>query len=91
MASVVRFPIDVCISDRTFDAEATAIICQAFDKTCKELHDTGQPEVVRELIAKRIIEIAGRGERDPDKMCEAALLSFGFRRDVSGGSPRSAA
>ena len=33
--------------------------------------------MVREVIAKRVIEIAGRGGRDPDKMCEAALTSLG--------------
>lgn len=70
--------------DEAFDAEATAKLCEAFDRACRELHDMGQPELVREVIAKRIIEIAGQGERDPDKMCEAALLALGFRRDVGG-------
>jgi hypothetical protein len=65
-------------SDRAFDAETTALICQAFDKVCRALHDRGQPDSVREVIAKRVIEIAGRGERDPDKMCEAALTSLGL-------------
>jgi hypothetical protein len=32
--------------------------------TCRELHDKGQPAVVTEIIAKRLIEIAGRGERN---------------------------
>jgi hypothetical protein len=35
---------------------------------------------VREVIAKRLIAIAGRGERDPDKTCTAALISFGVWR-----------
>ena len=42
------------------------------------LHDTGQPENVQEVIAKRIIDIAETGERDPDKMCERVLLTFGL-------------
>jgi hypothetical protein len=80
MANILRFRLPAQVfqfSDRAFDAETTALICQAFDKTCRALHDRGQPESVKEIIAKRVIEIAGRGERDPDKMCEAALASLG--------------
>jgi hypothetical protein len=83
-AMACTFPFLIEISDRAFDAEATAIICKAFDKTCKELHDRGQPDSVREIIARQIIEIAGRGERDPDNLCEATLISLGFRRDLPG-------
>jgi hypothetical protein len=37
---------------------------EAFDDACKELHDTGQPPIVYEVIAKRIIDAAKNGERD---------------------------
>jgi hypothetical protein len=40
------------------------------------LGDTGQPNIDRELIARRVIEIAGRGEHDPIKLCEATLASL---------------
>jgi hypothetical protein len=66
------------LADRSFDAETTTLIGQAFDKVCRELHDRGQPESVREVIAKRIICIAARGERDPDEMCKAALMALGI-------------
>jgi hypothetical protein len=84
MASILPLSVPdqiLHISDQSFDAETTELICNAFDKTCKELHDSGQPDSVKEVIAKRIIEIAGRGERDPDKMCEAALISLGLKRN----------
>jgi hypothetical protein len=61
MAAILRLPSPapvLQISDRTFDAEVTALICQASDKTCRALHDTGQPHSVKEIIAKRIIGIA---------------------------------
>jgi hypothetical protein len=84
VASILPFPqtdeIVLQFTDRCFDDEATATICQAFDKVCWELHDWGQPQTVRDVIAKRLIAIAGRGERDPDKMCAAALISFGMWR-----------
>ena len=66
---------NVVISDRSFDAETTAIIGQAFDKACEEMHDKIQPDWFRESIAKRLIEIAARGERDPKTMCESALIA----------------
>jgi hypothetical protein len=40
------------------------------------LHDRGQPEVVREVIAKRIIEAAQRGVVDPASLCADALSAF---------------
>ena len=39
-----------------FDDEATRIMGEAFDTACEGLQDTGQPALVREIIAKRIIE-----------------------------------
>ena len=32
----------------------------------------------REMIAKRIIEAAKNGERDPARLCEQALIPFGI-------------
>ena len=34
---------------------------EAFDAACKGLRDTGQPIVVQEVIAKRIIKAAMKG------------------------------
>jgi hypothetical protein len=36
-----------------FDDEATRIMGEAFDAACGGLQDTGQPALVREIIAKR--------------------------------------
>jgi hypothetical protein len=33
----------------------------------------GQPKIVLEIIAQRIVEAAKRGERDPARLVEAAL------------------
>jgi hypothetical protein len=50
----------------------------AFDCITKGLHDTGQPDVVQEIIAKRIVELARDGERDPQKLANMALHSLGI-------------
>ena len=61
------------VSPGVFDPEALAAIDEAFDAACKALHDTGQPEIVLEIIAQRIIEAARRGERNQVRLVEAAL------------------
>jgi hypothetical protein len=61
------------ITPGVFDPEALAAIVEAFDLACKALDDGGQPKIVREIIAQRIIEAAGRGERDPVRLAKAAL------------------
>jgi hypothetical protein len=61
-----------------FDHNATRAMGKAFDRACHSLHDIGQPDVVREIIAKRIIEVARDGERDPDELCVRAVKALGF-------------
>jgi hypothetical protein len=59
-----------------FDDYATRVMGEAFDSARKELHDTGQPEIVYEVIAKRIIDEAKKGERDPLRLRNAALAGL---------------
>lgn len=69
------------IDGRVFDAAATEAMGVAFDKARRMLHDKGQPAVVQEIIAKRIIDIATIGGRDPDEMARRALLGLGITRE----------
>ena len=39
---------------------------EAFDNACSQLHDRGQPAIVYEVIAKRIIDAAEAGETHLD-------------------------
>ena len=57
----------------TFQPEVIAAMNEAFDAACKELQDSGQPELVLDVIAERIIAAASAGERDPVRLREAAL------------------
>jgi hypothetical protein len=66
------------LKDQSFDPELVQVMGRAFDGAAKNLHDRGQPALVRDIIAKRIIDIAKTGERDPDKICERVLRSFGM-------------
>jgi hypothetical protein len=51
---------------------------EAFDAATRELHDTGQPALVCEIIAEHIIDIAAKGERDPKQIALRALDALGI-------------
>jgi hypothetical protein len=61
------------------DDDATQVMGKAFDRACQSLHDNEQPDLVRQIIAKRIVEVARKGERDLDELCARALQALGFR------------
>ena len=66
------------LKEQSFDDEATRVMGQAYDQARRMLHHSGQLNVVLELIAKRIIEIALTGERNPDQLARGALEALGF-------------
>ena len=59
-----------------FDDRVTEIMGEAFDSACKELHDTGQPPIVYEVIAKRIIDATRTGERDVTRLRNVGLAAL---------------
>ena len=78
MATVLPF----VLNRFDFDDEATRIMGEAFDAACKDLDVTGLPAVVPEIIAKRIIEAAKKGERDPVRLRNAGLAALGYDREA---------
>ena len=60
-----------------FDPDTVDVLGEAYNKACRSLHDTGQPYIVNEIIARRIIALAHTGERDPDQLCAGALTALG--------------
>jgi len=79
MTVILRF-IEEADLAAVFDDHATGVMGEAFDAACKDLRDTGQPDLVYEVIAKRIIEAAKSGERDPEKLRDWALTAFGRKQ-----------
>ena len=65
-----------------FDPETIALMSEAFAAAVKELQgDTGQPQIVLEVIAQRIITALRAGERDPDRLRAAALAGMPREED----------
>ena len=78
MASILPF---IKKSGIVFDDHATSILGEAFDAACKELHDKGQPTIVYEVIARRIIDAARNGERDPIRLRNLGLAGLGLDKE----------
>jgi hypothetical protein len=64
-----------------FDRDTTDIVTKAYGHACRMLHDKGQPAVVQEVIAQRIVEIVRTGERDPNRICQRVLTDLGLQSD----------
>jgi hypothetical protein len=60
------------IEGAAFEPEIIALLIRAYEAAVKRV-GKGQPLVVLETLAKRIIEIAGSGERDLQKMIDHAV------------------
>jgi hypothetical protein len=79
MADILQFKPRLNV----FAPELTSAMADAYDKAIALLPDSEAELAVRELVAKRIVRLARRGERDPEHLCSSALS--GFRK------PRTAA
>lgn len=62
-----------------FDYETLSLLGEAYDKALGSVHHTAQAPIVRETMALRILEVAYQGERDPERLCHAALGALGSR------------
>jgi hypothetical protein len=70
------------IQDVFFDDKATLAMGAAFDQASSSLRHFARNDKVRELAAKRIIEAAKNGERDPIRLHSQAIMGFSID-DVS--------
>ena len=66
----------------SFDDETMRVMGEAFDRVCDALGNFGEGVTVREIIAKRIIEVAKTGERNPSNFYRQALKDVRRRRNV---------
>jgi hypothetical protein len=79
MAEILQFRPRLTV----FVPELTSAMGDAYDKAIAALPNRDSGLMVHELLAKRIIRLARRGEYDPEHLCSSALS--GFRK------PRTAA
>ena len=73
--------IDEYLPREIIAPEILSAIREAWSRATDSLHDTGQPALVREIIAGRILRLARNGELDPRKLCEEALKGLGIHSE----------
>lgn len=64
--------------DASFDDETMRMMGEVFDRTCDALGNFSEGVTVREIIAKRIVEVAKTGERNPSHLYRQALKVLGI-------------
>jgi hypothetical protein len=66
-------PIRPYLDGQRFDAETRRLMGLAFESALQARRIWGVLDPPREAIAKAIIDLAKGGERDPERLCDAAL------------------
>ena len=65
----------------SFSPEEIGAMTTAYEAVRKKLHDRGQPELVNEIIAKRIVEVGKTKALNATEMASRVLKSFGLPED----------
>jgi hypothetical protein len=67
--------------EAAFGPELTRVMGDAFERATRSLHDSGQPDLIKEVMAKRIVDAVRRGIRDPRQLCLEATKGLGVKTD----------
>jgi hypothetical protein len=74
MATLLSFLKD----QAAFDPETVQAMSAAFDDVCRALKLKLSETKGREAVAKKIIELARKGERNPALLCQKVLRAVGI-------------
>jgi hypothetical protein len=73
-------PIDSLLGNGAFDPETASLLASAFESAWETVKKSGSPLAadgqalsMREILARRIIDSAQTGERDPKRLINDAL------------------
>src|SRR6202051_2065308 len=87
-------PIKELLKQQSFEPDEIKVLSTAFEDALRELRLVDRTDPATQLVAKRIIELAQQGERDPIRLREGAIkgISQARGRSVSSSQrpPRSA-
>ena len=62
--------------ENTFSPETIAILEVAYERAIATLHDNDRLQAVREIVARRIITLAMKGERNPERLFKIAVADL---------------
>jgi hypothetical protein len=78
-------PIRQYLQGHRVDPETARLLGVAFEMALVTLKQRREIDPLRDAVARKIIELAETGERDPERLCDAALkASDGHCPEVGG-------
>jgi hypothetical protein len=72
-------PIQQLLDHAAFNPEEVRLLRSVFEDTLRALSLADRDDPVTLLVARKIVELAGRGERDPARLRQAAIQAFSAR------------
>ena len=69
-------PIRSHLNGHRFDPETMRLMGIAYEMTLISLWLVDRGDIVNNVVAQKLIEIAKAGERDPERLCEAVLQQW---------------
>jgi hypothetical protein len=69
-------PLTSFLKEATFDPEAIRAMTTAFEAVCEALRLAPRSDSVTEIVARKVIEVTGTGERDPERIRDLVLLAL---------------
>jgi hypothetical protein len=69
-------PLTPFLKEATFDPEAIKAMTTAYEAVCEALQLVIRGDLVTEIVARKVIEVAGTGERDPERIRDLVLLAL---------------
>ena len=72
--------MDRLLDNASFDPAAVTALRNAYEGVCAALQLADRTDPLTEVVAKRIIEHARRGERDPSRLCAVVLKELQSKR-----------
>ena len=72
-SGAIAVPIRRLLENHVFGPEEITVLTTAFEDTLRALRLADRTDPATEIIAKKIIELAQQGERDPVRLRERAI------------------
>jgi hypothetical protein len=76
-------PLTPYLTEGVFDPPAIEAMTAAFKAACLALKLADKDDHLKEIVARKIIEIAGTGERDPQRLCDLVLLALSSDKRIA--------
>src|SRR5207249_5899667 len=70
-------PIQRLVTTGTFEPEQVAILGEVFEDVLQTLGLVDRQDPLTEMVARKVIELAQTGERDPVRLRQLTLEAFG--------------